>query len=77
MMRAYEFNADIQGNIIKIPEQIKSKIPSKCKIMILFEEVSEEKKEKWDFAIPHDEFWADLGITSDTDLSDVEAYEIE
>ena len=77
IMRAYEFNADIKGNSIKIPKSIKSKIPEKCKVMILFEETSEHKKEKWDFAIPHKEFWAELGIASDTDLSDVEAYEIE
>ena len=77
MMRAYEFNANIKGDSIKIPKSIKSKIPAKCKIMILFEETPEAKKEKWDFAISHDEFWAELGITPDTDLSDVEAYEIE
>jgi len=76
-MMAYEFNANIKGNSIKIPEYIKSKIPPKCKVMILFDELPEQKKDKWDFAISHDEFWADLGITSDTDLSDVEAYEIE
>ena len=76
-MIAYEFNADIKGNSIKIPEYIKSKIPEKCKVMILFDELPEYKKEKWDFAIPHDEFWAELGITSETDLSDSEAYEVE
>ena len=76
-MRAYEFNADIQGNTIKIPEHIKAKIPSKCKVMILFDEIHEDKKEKWDFAVSHDEFWAKLGITQDTDLSDAEEYEIE
>ena len=35
------------------------------------------QEEKWSFAIPHDEFWEKFGITSDTDLSDVEEYEIE
>ena len=76
-MRAYEFNADIQENMIKIPEYLQLKIPLKCKVMILFEEISENKENNWDFAIPHDEFWAELGITPDIDLSDTEEYEIE
>ena len=76
-MKAYEFNADVQGNIIKIPEHIMPNIPSKFKVMILFDEMTDSKDRKWDFAIPHDKFWAKLGITPETDLSDVEEYEIE
>ena len=88
-MGMYEFSADIsdiQSNIIKIPSHIKLKVPpsSKCKVTLLFDDIddelvakSEDKEEKWSFAISHDEFWERLGITPNMDLSDVEEYEIE
>ena len=87
-MIEYEFNANINGNIIEIPEYIMSKITKNVKVTLTPQEYGEDAEDEYLIAlaeerlksnkptISHEEMWHRLGITEE-DLENVEADEFE